>query len=1202
VVVDGGKGPRTETALSAEAGPTLSDEPGQARPGVILTPDQRVRVFISSTLEELAPERAAARRAIQRLHLVPVYFESGARPHPPRSMYRAYLEQSQVFVGIYWQRYGWVAPGMDISGLEDEYRLAAGKPMLLYLKRPAPGQEPRLAAMIDAIRAGGTASYRTFATARELERLLADDLAVLLSESFAGAAAAAGSPPVVADEPAGEDLSAARTLSFLFTDIEDSAAMFRRLGGASTGVLADHHRLIHEALAAHGGRRMDTQGDTFSAVFGTARACTAAAIAIQQAMAMHSWPGGGRLRVRIGIHAGEAEETGTGLVGMEVYRGARIAAVAHGGQILVSAAAAALLEDSLPGGASLHDLGMHRLKDLSRPEQIFQLDAPGLPAAFPPLQSLDNPRLPNNLPVQASSFIGRDTELAAVSRLIAASRLVTLTGVGGVGKTRLALQIASEMLDGSGDGVWLAELASFTDPDLVAPTVAAAVGVEEAADRPVLDTLIESLRARELLLVLDNCEHLVSACTRLADALLRTCSKVHLLATSREPLGVAGEHLYRVPSLGLPTADQLAEGQEALRTCEAVRLFVDRATAHQPTFRLDENTGAAVVSICRQLDGIPLAIELAAARLRSLAITDIEHRLDDRFRLLTGGYQSALPRQQTLRALVDWSYDLLTETERSVLRRLSVFAGTFDLAAAENVAAARDIEAGDVLDIVASLLDKSLLQLELGSPSVRYRLLDTVRRYAAQRLAEGIPGDEEATRDRHAAAFLRLAETAAQHFDKADEPAWRDRLEADNANLGASFQRLAGQADRGDDLLRLAETLYRFSITRGAIQEHLGLLRVALDHPSAQKPTAARAQAMLATSSALVRAGGGRREARELQHASLEIARRLGEPALTVRILANLSGSIVMTDNSPAAVAEASELAEEAVTLSRSVGSPDQVAGALRARSAVHSFAERYDEACRDGLEAAGLFRATGNGKGLSRVLNNLGCDEIALGRLDDAQRHLEEALPYSAEGSDTSNSSFVLGNLALVYLLRGDPAAAREPALEALRSIQTDEKSVLRSSTLYLALYHSAVGEPRTAAVLHGAVDGMGVPPEPLDRQMREEDRQHLTTLLGREAFESRLGEGRSLETAEQVLAHLAAASPAHPQTPSEPPGLAQLSARERQLVVLVAQGLTDAQIAAQLYISVRTVRSHLDRIQNKSGCRRRADLTRLALQAGLV
>jgi predicted ATPase/DNA-binding CsgD family transcriptional regulator len=818
---------------------------------------------------------------------------------------------------------------------------------------------------------------------------------------------------------------------------------------------------------------------------------------------------------------------------------------------------------------------------------------------------LDGGGLLHNLPALATSFVGRVSELGDIQALLDRSRLVTLTGAGGVGKTRLAVQAASELLDRASDGVWLAELAALADPGLVAPAVAAVVGVEEAPDRPVLDTLINALRTRELLLVLDNCEHVLSACTSLADALLRGCPGVRLLATSREPLGVAGEQVYRVPSLALPTADQVAGGEETLMTCEAVRLFIDRAAAHQPAFRFEESTAAAVVSICSQLDGIPLAIELAAARLRSLGVRDIESRLDDRFRLLTGGYRSGLPRQQTLRALVDWSYNLLSPSEQSVLRRISTFAGTFDLAAAEEVAAAEeaadDVDADAILDLIASLVDKSLVQLEVSGPSARYSLLNTVRHYAAERLSERGP-DEQATRDRHAAVFLRLADSAAQHLGQPDEAVWRDRLETDNANLGASFSHLAGQAAKGDELLRLATALYRFSVTRGAIQEHLGMLRAALDHPAAQQPTVARAQALLATSSGVVLAGGGRQEARELQEASLNIARTLNEPGLTVKILANLSGSIVMTDGSPLAVVQATELAEEAVALSRSAGSPESVAGALRARSAVHSFAERYEEACRDGLEGADLFRVIGNKRLLAKVLNNLGCDEIALGRLDDAQRHLEEALPSSAAGGDSSNQAFILGNLALVHLLRGDPAAARGPALEALRSVQTDEKSVLRSSTLYLALYFSAVGQPGTAAVLHGAVDVTGIPAEPLDRRLRDEDRGKLAAALGPQGFESGLRAGRALSSAEQILTYLATAPDPHAQARPEPVALAKLSTRERQLITLVAQGNTDAQIAAQLYISVATVRSHLDRIRDKSGCRRRADLTRLALEAGLV
>jgi len=814
------------------------------------------------------------------------------------------------------------------------------------------------------------------------------------------------------------------------------------------------------------------------------------------------------------------------------------------------------------------------------------------------VRSVDDPALMHNLPVSASSFVGRTSELAKITDLLSRSRLLTLTGPGGIGKTRLALQAASGLLDGSGDGVWLAELATLNDPGLVAAAVAAAVGVEEAPDRPVLQTLVNALRTRELLIVLDNCEHVIHSAMTLADAILRNCGQVHLLATSREPLGVAGEHVYRVPPLIVPAAGGLAAGELVLAECEAVRLFVDRASAHQPGFLLDETTARAVASVCRQLDGMPLAIELAAARLRSLSVVDIERRLDDRFRLLTGGYKSALPRHQTLRALVDWSYDLLTPAERSVLCRVSVFAGSFDMAAAEEVAAAGDVEAGDILDLIASLVDKSLLQLELSGSSVRYRLLDTVRHYAMARLAERDAADGQDARDRHAAVFLRLAASAAQHLEKPDEAIWRDRLETENANLGSAFSHLAGQPGRGEDLLRLADTLYPFSVTRGAIQEHLGMLRAALNHPGAQQPTVARARALLTTSTALVRAGGDRAEAEQLQRASLAIARTLGDPRLAASVLASLSTSIVITDNSPQAVAEASGLAEEAVALSRSAGSADLLGRALRARSAVLSYAEQYEAACRDNLEASGLFRSAGNGRWLSRTLNNLASDEIALGRLDDAQRHLEEALPHAGGESDTSDLSYVLGNLSLVHLLRGDPVAARSPALESLKNVHTDDKRALYAPTLYLALCHSAAGQLETAAVLHGAVDEMGMVLEPLELQLRDEDRRKLAASLEPQTLRSLQAEGRDLQSGEKVLLYAIAAS--GPDSPS--PGLAQLSAREQQLVILVAQGRMDAQIAEELYISVRTVRSHLDRIRDKTGCRRRADLTRLALQSGLI
>src|SRR5215469_13047237 len=415
-----------------------------AETDVILTPDQRVRVFISSTLGELAAERAAARRAIQRLHLVPVWFESGARPHPPRPMYRAYLKQSQVFVGIYWQRYGWVAPGMEISGLEDEFRLAAGKPMLLYLKRPAPDLEPRLAAMIDAIREAGSVSYRTFGTPRELERLLADDLAILLSESFAGAAGGAQASPASPGEPGEVDLPAG-TVTFLLTDIEGSTRLWESVPEAMEVALERHDRLLTEVIEGHGGTVVTSrgEGDSFFAVFPGAVAAVEAAGACQLRLGSEPWPEGAVLRVRMGLHTGEARARGSDRVDhAPINRCARVKAAGHGGQVLVTKTTHDLAGGRLGGGFGLKRLGEFRLRDLAEPELIYQLTHADLPADFPPLTTIAE--RPGNLPVQMSSFIGRERELEQTAAALGQARLVTLTGPGGVGKTRLALQSAAQ--------------------------------------------------------------------------------------------------------------------------------------------------------------------------------------------------------------------------------------------------------------------------------------------------------------------------------------------------------------------------------------------------------------------------------------------------------------------------------------------------------------------------------------------------------------------------------------------------------------------------------------------------------------------------------------------------------------------------------------------------------------------------------------
>ena len=374
------------------------------------------------------------------------------------------------------------------------------------------------------------------------------------------------------------------TLTFLFTDIEGSTALLGRLGEDDYAqVLAGHHALIRSALAAYDGREIDTQGDAFFAVFSSPRGCVAAAVQMQQAMAARAWPGGERVRVRMGIHCGEAARTATGLVGLEVHRAARVAAVAWGGQVLVSEAAAVLVRDGLPPGSVLADLGVHRLKDLGRAERIFQLQAAGLQGEFPPLRSLGNPALANNLPVQLATFIGRERELAEVRALAGSSRLVTLTGAGGSGKTRLSLQVAADLLDGSGDGVWLVELAAVSDEDAVVPAISEALGIAAGRGRPVLETLVDALAPQDVLIVLDNCEHLIGGCAKTADAVLQRCPKVHLMVTSREPLGIGGETIYRVPPLSLPAA---GDGDfSAAESCDAVTLFVERAKEQGPALR-----------------------------------------------------------------------------------------------------------------------------------------------------------------------------------------------------------------------------------------------------------------------------------------------------------------------------------------------------------------------------------------------------------------------------------------------------------------------------------------------------------------------------------------------------------------------------------------------------------------------------------------
>ncbi|HEV2235809.1 MAG TPA: adenylate/guanylate cyclase domain-containing protein, partial [Ktedonobacterales bacterium] len=549
------------------------------------------------------------------------------------------------------------------------------------------------------------------------------------------------------------------TITFLFSDIAGSTRLLQRLGADYARVLAEHQALLRAAWASHGGVEIDTAGDGFFVAFPTAPGAVAAAAQATQALAAHAWPEGGELRVRIGLHTGTPTLASDRYVGLDVHRAARIAAAGHGGQVLLSQTTADLALPALPAGAVLRDVGTHRLKDLQQAERLYQLVLPGLPAAFLPLKTLENH--PNNLPVEPTPLLGRDELMAAVSALLRRDdvRLVTLTGPGGIGKTRLANHVAAELILDFSDGVWLVRLSRLSDPSRVVPTIAQTLAVPEVAGRSIAEGLREHLAGRQALLVLDNFEQVVGAAAEVA-ALLETCPRLKLLVTSRLPLRLRGEHEYAVPPLRLPDSDGKMD-VGALTQYEAVALFVQRAQSARADFAVTAANAPAIAEICRRLDGLPLAIELAAARSKLLPPEALLARLGRQLSVLTGGARDLEERQQTMRATIAWSDELLSVEERTLFRRLAVFAGGSTLEAAEAVCGATPSGAPlemDVLDGLSILVDQSLFQQREEGGEPRLGMLHVIREYALEQLEAS--GEAEALRRAHAAYFLALAERA----------------------------------------------------------------------------------------------------------------------------------------------------------------------------------------------------------------------------------------------------------------------------------------------------------------------------------------------------------------------------------------------------------------------------------------------------------
>jgi predicted ATPase/class 3 adenylate cyclase len=610
------------------------------------------------------------------------------------------------------------------------------------------------------------------------------------------------------------------TITFLFTDIEGSTQLWEKHPESMQVALARHDEMLRQAIERHHGNVFKTVGDAFCAAFANASDALSAALEAQRALHTEAW-GEAVIKVRMGIHSGAAELRDNDYFGPPLNRVARLMSAGYGGQILLSAITHELVHNSLPPGTDLRDMGECSLKDLIRPEHIYQVVTSDLQTDFPALKTLEAFR--TNLPIQLTSFIGREQEISTVKSLMAEHRLTTLTGAGGTGKTRLSLQVAADLLDSFPDGVWFIELAPLADPAFIPQTILTTLGLREESGRSVLESLSQYLHTKKVLLILDNCEHLVEAAAQLAETLLHHCVNLRLLVSSREALGIAGEKACYVRSLSTPKTNVLPTIENA-RKYEAINLFVDRAQIVSSAFALTPSNVSAIAQICTRLDGIPLAIELAAARVKILKPEQIAERLNDRFRLLTGGNRTALPRHQTLRAMIDWSYDLLPEAERVLLRRLSVFTGGWTLEAAEQVAATKDEERSraetqvetkdgflhpfDILDLLTQLINKSLVTVDAEDEAseTRYRLLETVRQYAREKLAETSEG--MTIRNAHLQYFISLAEMAEPEIFGPQAVEWVKRLEADFDNIRAALE--WSMKDDPQVGLRLASTLVWF--------------------------------------------------------------------------------------------------------------------------------------------------------------------------------------------------------------------------------------------------------------------------------------------------------------------------------------------------------------------------------------------------------
>jgi predicted ATPase/class 3 adenylate cyclase len=802
------------------------------------------------------------------------------------------------------------------------------------------------------------------------------------------------------------------TVTFLFTDIEGSTRLAQELGDGWPPLLERHREIARAAWAAEHGVEIGTEGDSFFVVFTTAPDAVAAATAVQRGLASEPWPEGATIRSRMGMHTGEGVLSGGSYVGLDVHRAARIANAGHGGQVLLSATTRALVEGSLPAGVTLRDMGEHRLKDLSRPERIWDLVIEGLSAEFPPLRTLN--AVPNNLPTQLTSFLGRQREIAEGRQLLLNGRLLTLTGPGGTGKTRLSLQLAADAIDRFADGIYFVALGAISQSDLVLPTIAQALGLVDPGVQP-LDRLVDHIGDRCFLLVLDNFEQVNDAAPQIADLLARA-PKISILVTSRSPLRVSGEQEFPVPPMGVPDPKHLPD-LEQLSTYESVALFTERAMAVRPDFGITSANAPAVAEICVRLDGLPLAIELAAARIRVLTPQAIMERLGDRLRLLSGGSRDLPERQQTLRGAIAWSHDLLDEADQRAFARFAVFAGGATLDAVERVVFDPDDHA-DPLDVLTSLVDKSLLREESepdGEP--RFRMLSTIREFATERLEAR--GEAEEMGERHSAWVLVLVQEGAAGLFGPEQKAILDRYEREHDNIRAALGRAIAH-DHAEMAMRIFTASWRFWQMRGYLAEAREHAERVLALPGSTDHPDARAAALEA-------AGGiaywqGQLDfARPWYEEAVELARASGDDSRIANAIYNLSFTFTLEQQDQE---QARALAREAVEIYRRLGDEAGIGRSLWGEANTYYFFRDFAGGIDLAEEALAIFRRLDDRFMIGWTLYMLALYNLTLDRAAMRQL-LEEALPLFTEIEDKSGYAMIFDAFGALFWTEGDTKRA---------------------------------------------------------------------------------------------------------------------------------------------------------------------------------